>query len=110
MWTSVTSDDDLVRKLLGIYFQFEYPRNRFFAKEPFLDDLANGEMRFCSPLLVNAILANAAVSLPCEILRVVANPEIVSSMDCKMTLSAWHTGLLNPCRIFSLRKRRVSGT
>jgi len=111
MWTSVTSDDDLVRKLLGIYFQFEYPGNQFFAKEPFLEDLANGETRFCSALLVNAILANAAVSLiQFEILRVVANPETVSSMDCKMTPNVWHTGLLNPCRISSSQKRRVSGT
>ncbi len=63
MWTSVTTDDALVAKLLGIYFQHEYPRTPPFQKDLFLDDLVQGNTTFCSPLLVNAILANAAVSL-----------------------------------------------
>jgi len=65
MWTSVTSDDALVAKLLGIYFQHEYPKTPPFQKDLFLDDLVRGNTTFCSPLLVNAILANAAVSWMC---------------------------------------------
>jgi hypothetical protein len=63
-WTTVTTDNALVSRLLAIYFQFEYSRTRFFQKDLFLDDLVRGRNRFCSPLLVNVILANAAVSLP----------------------------------------------
>jgi len=67
-WTSVTTDDALVSKLLAIYFQFEYPRTRLFQKDLFMDDLVQGRTSFCSSLLVNCILANAAVRstlLPC---------------------------------------------
>jgi hypothetical protein len=64
-WTTVTTNDALVSKLLAIYFQYEYAATRMFQKDLFLDDLARGNTAstsFCSPLLVNAILANAAVS------------------------------------------------
>jgi hypothetical protein len=63
-WTSVTNDDGLVSRLLAVYFQFEYSRTRLFQKDLFLDDLVRGRRRFCSPLLVNCILANAAVRWP----------------------------------------------
>ncbi|KAL2148920.1 hypothetical protein VTH82DRAFT_1606 [Thermothelomyces myriococcoides] len=62
-WTSVTSDDSLVSKLLSIYFQFDYTRSRCFHKDLFLDDLVHGATDFCSPLLVNCVLANAAHGL-----------------------------------------------
>ncbi|KAH7264601.1 hypothetical protein B0J15DRAFT_511621 [Fusarium solani] len=58
-WTSVTSSDDLVRSLLRTYFKCEFPYNCFFHIDSFLDDLASGRERYCSSLLVNAILANA---------------------------------------------------
>lgn len=64
-WTTVTNDDALVSRLLAVYFQFEYSRTRLFQKDLFLDDLVRGRRRFCSPLLVNCILANAAVRWPC---------------------------------------------
>lgn len=69
-WTSVTTDDALVANLLGIYFQYEFPRARPFQKDLFLDDLARGHTRFCSPLLVNAVLANAAHGLTSDPRRV----------------------------------------
>ncbi|KAL1842456.1 hypothetical protein VTJ49DRAFT_5193 [Mycothermus thermophilus] len=69
-WTSVTGDDALVARLLGIYFQFEYPRTRIFQKDLFLDDLAQGKTNFCSSLLVNCILANAAHGLTTDPHRV----------------------------------------
>lgn len=60
-WTAVTSDNGLVAKLLAIYFQWEFPIFQFFQKDLFLDDLVAGRTRFCSSLLVNAILASASV-------------------------------------------------
>jgi hypothetical protein len=63
-WTAVTTDDVLVTKLIGIYFQFQYPLNIFFQKDLFLNDMLRGKSRFCSSLLVNTILAAASVSAP----------------------------------------------
>jgi hypothetical protein len=61
-WTSVSTDDDLMRKLLHIYFASEYTSFPFFHKDHFLNDMAAGGQQFCSPLLVNTILALAWVS------------------------------------------------
>lgn len=61
-WTVVTGDDKLVRKLLQTFFLTEYSWYPTFHKDHFLEDMAHGRPRFCSSLLVNAILASACVS------------------------------------------------
>ncbi|KAI1449337.1 hypothetical protein F5Y02DRAFT_413848 [Annulohypoxylon stygium] len=58
-WTSVSSDNPMLRVLLQIYFVFEFPFHPCFQKDFFLEDMFVGTKRFCSPLLVNAILAAA---------------------------------------------------
>ncbi|KAM5526595.1 C6 transcription factor [Fusarium oxysporum f. sp. phaseoli] len=66
-WTSVTDDDQLVSELLNSYFLHQYTAYLVFHKDYFLEDLAKGRTRFCSPLLVNAILAaacHASTSIP----------------------------------------------
>ncbi|KAH8653825.1 putative C6 transcription factor [Xylariales sp. PMI_506] len=63
-WTMVTSSDALVQTLLKAYFQYEFPYNTFFHKDLFVEDLVSGRRRFCSPLLVNAILASACHCMP----------------------------------------------
>jgi hypothetical protein len=62
-WTDVTSDSRLLGNLLHAYFLHAYPAFPAFQKDLFLDDLVNGRKRFCSKLLVNAILAQACVCL-----------------------------------------------
>jgi hypothetical protein len=61
-WTSVSSNDALLRKLLEAYFLHDYPWCPPFQKDSFLHDMNRGRNRFCSSLLVNAILAVAYVS------------------------------------------------
>lgn len=56
-WTSITSDGSLVQHLLSLYFCWEYPTFASLSKEHFLDDFSDGRPRFCSPILVNALLA-----------------------------------------------------
>lgn len=56
-WTSITSDGSLVQHLLSLYFCWEYPTFASLSKEHFLDDFTDGRPRFCSPILVNALLA-----------------------------------------------------
>lgn len=61
-WTSVTSDNHLLRKLLNSYVMFQHAWTASFQMTYFLKDLASGHTRFCSSLLVNAVLAAACVS------------------------------------------------
>ncbi|KAF4420540.1 nitrate assimilation regulatory nirA [Fusarium acutatum] len=56
-WTSVSTDDPMMRDILRAYFQYEYIFFSFFHINCFLDDLLAGEGQSCSSLLVNAILA-----------------------------------------------------
>jgi hypothetical protein len=67
LWTSVSSNDLLLRKLLEGYFMFEYPWEFIFHKDYFLEDMVSGGNRFCSPLLVNALLAKACVRRATEL-------------------------------------------
>lgn len=62
LWTSVHSDDALMRKLLSLYFLHEYPHFTAFQKECFLEAMAAQRENLCSSLLVNAILAFSCVS------------------------------------------------
>jgi hypothetical protein len=61
-WTSVIDDDSLLRELLQHFFLLEYIWLPAFHKDYFLEDMANEQRRFCSSLLVNAVLAAACVS------------------------------------------------
>lgn len=61
-WTSISSDDNWMRKLFNIYFLQEYHAAPFFHKDYFLEDMIAKRHEFCSSLLVNAILTMACVS------------------------------------------------
>lgn len=56
-WTEVSSDGSLVQHLLALYFCWEYPTFASLSKEHFLKDFHSGRPRYCSPILVNALLA-----------------------------------------------------
>lgn len=56
-WTSITSDINLVQHLLALYFCWEYPTFASLSKEHFLQDFQDGRHRYCSPILINALLA-----------------------------------------------------
>ena len=60
-WTSVSSDDSMLRALLHTYFLHDYTIYPAFQKDIFLQALKTGDKRFCSTLLVNALLAEACV-------------------------------------------------
>ncbi|CAG7565821.1 unnamed protein product [Fusarium equiseti] len=61
-WTNVLTDDALMRNMLRFYFRLEHQSLPFFHKDYFLDDMLSGSEDFCSPLLVNAVLAECCVS------------------------------------------------
>lgn len=56
-WTTVTNDIELVKHILGLYFCWEYPTFASLSKEQFLRDFSQGRPRYCSSMLVNALLA-----------------------------------------------------
>ena len=56
-WTNITGDVNLVQHLLALYFCWEYPTFASLSKEHFLRDFQDGRHRYCSPMLINALLA-----------------------------------------------------
>ncbi|KAL2834350.1 fungal-specific transcription factor domain-containing protein [Aspergillus cavernicola] len=61
-WTTVTDDDQLVSSLISLYFTWDHPLMQVVDQEMFLRDMGAGGMssEFCSPVLVNSILAVAS--------------------------------------------------
>ena len=58
-WTSVTQNAEFVEHLTSLYFCWFHPFYTLFSKDLFQHDMAKGRTKFCSPLLVNAVLAMA---------------------------------------------------
>lgn len=56
-WTKIMDDSRLVRHFLSLYFCWEYPTFASLSKEHFLRDFQEGRTRYCSSILVNALLA-----------------------------------------------------
>lgn len=56
-WTQISRDAGLVQHLLALYFCWEYPTFASLSKEHFLTDFWASRPRFCSQILVNALLA-----------------------------------------------------
>jgi hypothetical protein len=65
-WTSVCKDDGLLRDILTAYFMHEYHTFPVFHLDYFFEDMQSPrtnkrDIRFCSALLVNAVLAYGCV-------------------------------------------------
>ena len=58
-WFRVPQDADFVEHLLDLYFSWVHPFYTLFSKDHFLKDMSRGGSKYCSPLLVNAVLALA---------------------------------------------------
>ncbi|KAF2634761.1 nitrate assimilation regulatory protein nirA [Massarina eburnea CBS 473.64] len=61
-WSEVSKDDHLMRQLLRSYFSHEHQLMGCLHKDDFLDDMMSGSTQYCTPLLVNAVLALACHS------------------------------------------------
>ncbi|KAI7759094.1 hypothetical protein LZL87_013947 [Fusarium oxysporum] len=57
VWTTITNNINLILHLLALYFCWEYPVFAPLSKRHFLEDFRDGRHRYCSSLLVNALLA-----------------------------------------------------
>lgn len=63
-WTTVSTDNVLMRKMLANYFLHDYQSAPPFQKDYFLQDMIAGRHSCCSSLLVNSVLAVGSVSVP----------------------------------------------
>ena len=60
-WTSISQDNELMRNFLGVWLHCEYHFTAALQKDLFLEDMMSQNGDFCSPLLVNIVLAYACV-------------------------------------------------
>ncbi|EME43056.1 hypothetical protein DOTSEDRAFT_80583 [Dothistroma septosporum NZE10] len=62
-WTEVTNNDDLVSDLISWYLAFVSPFWRALEEDLFIAAMRSGDLEseYCSPCLVNAILAHASL-------------------------------------------------
>ncbi|KAJ5123873.1 uncharacterized protein N7515_007698 [Penicillium bovifimosum] len=62
-WTSITQDDAFVSHLISLYFTWQHSSLNWIDRDLFLADMHSGRLdsRFCSPLLVNSMLAIACI-------------------------------------------------
>lgn len=58
-WTTVTQDFAFVERLLDLYFRWSHTFYVIFSRECFYRDFRSGREKYCSPLLLNAILSYA---------------------------------------------------
>lgn len=81
-WTNVTDDDDLVSHLISIWCTWSYPWFHWINRDLFIRDMQAGDLEteFCSPFLVNAILAETSVCKPHSFYRTVSIEANVCSL------------------------------
>ncbi|KAK1148658.1 hypothetical protein N8T08_008543 [Aspergillus melleus] len=61
-WTRVTEDEQLVSHLISLYFTWDHPLSQLIDQRMFIEHMNKGDTNseFCSPLLVNSVLAMAS--------------------------------------------------
>lgn len=64
-WTTVTDDDEFVSHLLSLWFTWQYPYFHWLDRDLFVEDMKSASLdaNFCSPFLVNIMLAEACVCI-----------------------------------------------
>ena len=65
-WTTVTTDDQLVSYLVSLFLTWDHMYMSLLDRDRFVEAMARGELDtlYCSPMLVNAILAYSCVGTP----------------------------------------------
>lgn len=63
-WTNVTEDDEFVSHLMSLWFTWSHPFLNWIDRDMFIESMQSGDLGspYCSPFLVNIILADACVS------------------------------------------------
>ncbi|KAF5548366.1 nitrogen assimilation transcription factor nit-4 [Fusarium phyllophilum] len=88
-WTSVEADGELLRTLLRSYFLHDYANYTCFQKDIFLQAMRDSDTRFCSPLLVNAVLAEACSVQIAQYLKLFAPERTEGRTKTARVFTAW---------------------
>ncbi|KAK4944448.1 hypothetical protein LTR10_016122 [Elasticomyces elasticus] len=59
LWSTVTNDAQIINHLLNLYFTYHHPICRVIPEPLIRADMTTGRTTYCSPLLVNSMLAMA---------------------------------------------------
>lgn len=64
-WTKVTNDSQLVSHLISLYLTWDHPCSQLIDQDVFLKHIKAKDLtsEFCTPLLVNSLLAMASVRI-----------------------------------------------
>lgn len=62
-WSSVPISDDIAAKIISLYLETDHPLLGTFDPDLFVDDLVNCRLRYCSPLLVSALMYRGCVGV-----------------------------------------------
>lgn len=67
-WTTITDDNDFVTHLISLWFTWYQPCFNWVDRDLFIREMQSQDLdsEYCSPFLVNAILADACVSTETE--------------------------------------------
>jgi hypothetical protein len=68
-WTNIVISDRFAAEAITLYLEMNQPWWAFFNVDLFLNDLISGDTKFCSRMLVNALLAWSCVSLSTGIIH-----------------------------------------
>ncbi|KAI8627220.1 hypothetical protein F5Y19DRAFT_477789 [Xylariaceae sp. FL1651] len=61
-WTTVTNNDHMLANFISLYLSWDHASLRLFDEDYFLEQMVAVRTEYCSPLLVNAILAVATLN------------------------------------------------
>lgn len=103
-WTSVPIPETLAEQTISFYLSNEHPLLAFFDANLFIRDFVAGGGRFCSPVLVSALLAWSCVS--CYIQHPCLRRSLMRSRPLIHNSSQGHSRYHSP---FSRRQRSVGG-
>ncbi|CAI6096720.1 unnamed protein product, partial [Clonostachys chloroleuca] len=115
LWTSVPIDTLLMSELLTSYFQQGYLISIPFQKDLFLEDLvsdryqpAGNEVKNCSPLLVNAILAMAANTYTSgPLIAKGFKPASLSESFLTQAMHIWESEALNEPKLTTIQAAQI---
>lgn len=103
-WTSVPIPETLAEQTISFYLSNEHPLLAFFDADLFIRDFVAGGGRFCSPVLVSALLAWSCVS--CYIQHPCPRCSLMRTRPLIHNSSQGHNRCRSP---FSRRQRSVGG-
>ncbi|KAF3172071.1 hypothetical protein TWF788_009514 [Orbilia oligospora] len=96
-WTTITDDDELVSHLISSYIAWDAVAWNWFDVDIFLEGMVQKDFKYCTPLLVNCILALACHLSPRIPVRSDPhNPNSLGHRFIEEAIHLWHVECSQP--------------